>query len=150
MKQSTRNQKGSESRDYFKWLHKNLLSHNFYALDSDLELIEKVPVPFVVARLDFKLEEDPITFTEAIAYNQLVNAPEPWCIPVYVVEAGRPFVGTAAENHRFTIYRFVQADWRPEPPVVERELIAQGLTWQGLGAWEDGLRQRRRKERGAR
>ncbi len=143
MKNSTKNQKGSETRDYFKLLHKKELSSAFYALDSDLELVEKKPQPFIVARVDFKLKNDSISFAEVIAYNQLVEMPEPWKVPVYIIEALPPFVGVEPTEHRFTVYRYVHGDWRPDPPSVKLELVGKDLTWEGLGAWEKELRKQR-------
>lgn len=145
MNERTKAQRGSESRDLFKYLHKNLLSSRFYALNSDLELVEKYPIPFIVARLDFKLEGDTISFSEAIAYNQLVSIPEPYRIPVYIIEAKRPFVGAKVTEHRFDVYEYEYADWKPDPPRVKRKLLHQNLTWEELGVWEDQLRNIRRQ-----
>jgi hypothetical protein len=138
--------KGSDSRDLFKYLHKNLLSEKFYALDSDLELIEKEPVPFIVARLDFKLQGDLVSFTEAIAYNWLVEVPQPYRIPVYLIVAERLFQYRKPEDHRFTIYEFKHADWRRDPPFVEKNLLLENITWQELGLWEAQLRKLRKEE----
>ena len=145
MNKRIKTQKGSESRDLFKYLHKNLLSSKFYALNSDLELVEKYPIPFIVARLDFKLEGDTISFSEAIAYNQLAGMPEPYRIPVYIIEAKRPFVGADIEMHRFDVYEYEYADWRPDPPRVKRKLLCQNMTWKELGLWENQLRNIRRQ-----
>lgn len=145
---------GSRSRDQFKFLHKRLLSNKFYALNSDLELIEKYPKPFIVARLDFKVKPDTISFTEAVAYNQLVNMPMPYRIPVFIIEAESNF--TCEENdrktifelhntHQFTIYRYIQADWKPEPPTVEKEQIYFG-GWEILEWFEQKLREHRREQ----
>lgn len=148
MNETTRKQKGSESRDLFKYLHKNLLNSRFFALDSDLELIEKNPIQFIVARLDFKLEGDIISFSEAIAYNQLVKMPEPYKIPIYIIEAKKPFTEKDVKNHRFNIYEYVNADWRPNPPRVEKRLISANLGWDELGTWEAQLRNDRKQSIG--
>jgi len=145
MNEATKRQKGSETRDLFKYLHKSLLPSKFYALNSDLELVEKYPVPFIVARLDFKLEGDTISFSEAIAYNQLVGMPEPYRIPVYIIEAKRPFIGISKEMHRFNVYEYEYADWRPDPPKVRKRIILANATWAELGAWENSLRDARRQ-----
>lgn len=141
----TKKQKGSESRDAFKFFHKNLLDSRFYALNSDLELVEKYPVPFIVARLDFKLAGDSISFAEAIAYNQLVAMPEPYKIPVYIIEAQRPFTDVSPETHRFNVWEYEWADWKPDPPIVNKKLVASNLSWEQLGEWERQLREARRK-----
>jgi|GEM_PF-3826200 len=140
----TKQRKGSESRDLFKYLHKTLLPGQFYALDSDFELVEKYPIPFIVARLDFKLKGDIISFSEAIAYNQLVVIPEPYRIPVYIIEAYHPFIGVDSCEHRFAIYRYEYADWRPDPPAVRKKLLLEDLTWGQLDEWENALRESQR------
>jgi hypothetical protein len=67
----------------FKALHQQLAPSNFYALDGDLILVEKVPpsTVYVVAHLEFKMNTEAISFTQAICFNQMVSAPLPWRIP---------------------------------------------------------------------
>lgn len=137
--------KGSKTRDQFKYLHKNLLNRSFYALDSDLELVEKHP-PFIVARLDFKCLGDSISFTEGIAYNEYTEK----LAPIYIIEAqcrAREFIEMDSETHRFNVYQYIQADWHPNPVEVEQELLHENLTWDELGEWEGKLRQYWRKQR---
>lgn len=145
MDNGKRELRGSRSRDLFKYLHKQMMSRNCYALNSDLELVEKYPTPFTVARLDFKTLGDRITFTEAIAYNEYSTK----LAPVYIVEVqARPvaFETIEPEDHRFNVYRFISADPRPEPPTVERDPIASNLTWQELAQWEERMRAERKRE----
>ena len=146
-------QRGSKTRDLFKLLHKHYLPSNCYALNSDLELVEKKPVPFIAARLDFKLEGDSVSFAEVIAYNQLIQQPAPWRIPVYLVEALRPFddgemkeVIAKAKAHRFRIYEYLGGDPYPSPPIVKKQLVIANIDWNGLREWETRLRERRRNE----
>lgn len=141
MNKHTKAQRGSPSRDLFKWLHKQLLDRRFYAVDCDLELISKTPVPFIVARIDFKTASDGVTFAEAIAYNELVHR----CgIPVYIIEAAaNGFAQADASQHRFNIYRYKHGDWRPSPPVVDADLEMRAISWSELGRWEDQLRRNR-------
>jgi hypothetical protein len=146
MDDRTKNLKGSESRDQFKQLHKTELYSNFYATDIDLGLVEKHPVPFIVACCDFKRHGDLITFAEVIAYNQLVNAPPPWRIPVYIIEATTSFVNEESEYHKFNIYEYIQGDPYPDPPVVTKRLLKESLSWDELKEWEWTLRMTRRKE----
>lgn len=140
--------RGSASRDKFKYLHKQMLPKEAYALDVDLELVSKYPVPFIVARLDFKMPNDKVTFAEAIAYQNSLNLPVPHAVPVYFVEALRDFKDddTDADRHRFTIYRLISADYRPFPPDIKTELVASNLTWDEFGKWEMGLRVSRQGE----
>ena len=118
-----------------------------YALNSDLELVEKHPSPFVVARLDFKTLGDRITFTEAIAYNEYSRL----LAPVYIVEAQaypRDFVASEPDAHKFNIYRYNSGDWRPEPAIVDKTLLKEGVSWAELHEWEKALRNHRKQEMG--
>lgn len=133
-------QEGSPSRDRFKSLHKTQLNRKFFALNSDLELIQKWPIARIIARLDFKTLGDNVTFTEGIAYNHLVALTD---IPVYLVEArhsSREFCQLPPEDHRFNIYRYVWADWKPNPPEVEKEVLQKNLIWSEFEGWEDSIR----------
>jgi hypothetical protein len=158
MNDRTKKQKGSKSRDKFKVMHKHIMSKDCWALNSDLELVEKKPRPFIVARLDFKLDGDSISFTEAISYSQFINMPPEHRIPVYIIEANREFrdyenddadVGELLKHkdkHRFTIKKLLKADYVPDPPVTETKVMKENITWEELAAWEVGLRAHRRKE----
>lgn len=144
MRFNTLMQKGSESRDRFKYLHKHMLGKDAWALDSDLELVEKSPRPFIVARLDFKMPNDGISFTEAIAYQTMLDVG----IPVYLIEAHSEFRDPESDpaTHRFDIYRLDAADSRPNPPTHHGEYILHDATWDGLAVWEKALRRARQKE----
>lgn len=116
---------------------------NFYAINSDLELVSKYPFPHIVARLDFKVAGDSISFAEAIAYNELVNRG----IPVYIIEAEDPeFINKQATEHRFSVYRYLYADPLPDPPLVKRTLELKSATWAELARWEALLRKKRQNE----
>lgn len=125
-----------------------MLPKEAYALDSDLDLVSKWPCPFIVARLDFKLEGDNVGFSEALCYQWFLDLPAPYTVPIYIIEAARIFKSddTPVESHRFSVYRLVEADYRPFPPKVELELIAQHLDWAGLAEWEAKLRRTRQDE----
>jgi hypothetical protein len=71
------NCKGSPSRDAFKWWHKHLIE-TFYACDLDFVLVEK-DFPGIVAILDYKQPGDTVTFSEALAYNRLVELGLDFC-----------------------------------------------------------------------
>jgi hypothetical protein len=146
MNQTMRDLKGSPSRDKFKQLHKKMLAQSFWALDCDLELVEKYPEPCVMARLDFKMPNDDVGFTEGIAYNWYVNLPPPFRVPVFIIEAHH-FDEEDTNKHRFTVKRYIQADWRPKDVLAELETVAENLTWHGLGEWEGNLRQAAKNER---
>lgn len=147
MNYHTLNQKGSPSRDLFKLLHKKMMPPSCWALDSDLELVEKFPFPFIVARLDFKVAGDIVSFTEAISYSTLINCPPPHNVPVYIIEASPIFRATdEPEHHRFNIYRLLYADYRPNPPKTEMQSILHDVTWEQLAEWEMELRRQRKAE----
>jgi len=146
----------------FKALHQQLAPANYYALDGDLILIEKVPpaTVYIVAHLEFKMGSEPISFTQAVCFNQLVSAPMPWRIPVYIIRARKPFemptpdatelsqdyCKYALENHRFDVSKYLHADWKPEPPRVSLATIAENINWRELIQWEQKLREYRRAE----
>lgn len=160
MKFSTKMQQGSKSRDVFKWLRKQMLDKNSWALDVDLELVEKEPKPFIVARLDFKVGNDGISFSEAIAYSTLIGLPHPHRIPVYIIYADHLFKSHAenellspkdrkilAKNfHRFTVKELISADYRPNPPKTKEIIVLENATWEDLGKWETQLRNNRKQE----
>lgn len=148
MKDFTKMQKGSPSRDKFKWLHKQLMPASCWALDSDLELIEKSPFPFIVARIDFKLFGDGISFTEAISYHQLITQPPPYTIPVYVIVADRNFKIDEVQHtsHRFDVWKMTSANYRPDPPIWTGDKVLEQASWDELKEWELELRKQRQAE----
>ena len=145
----------------FKMLHQRFAPSRYYALDSDLILIEKIPPDTVypVAVLEFKIGDETITFTQVIYFNHIVSIPPPWNIPVYIIRAHLPFITPppdttlityeyeqlAREQHRFDIYQYQYGDWKPEPPRIQVATVAQNINWQELVRWEETLRQERRK-----
>jgi hypothetical protein len=124
------------------------MATRFWACDSDLELVTKKPIPFVVARLDFKLAGDGITFAEAIAYQHYLNAPVPYHVPIYIVEATTPFTDDAipTDTHRFNVTKIESLDYRPEPPTYIGQRILTDATWKDLYQWEELLRRKRQSE----
>jgi len=63
MRECTKHQKGSPSRDLFKLKHKSL-HKDLWSLDVDFVFVEKHPVPDIVAIVDFKNGAgDDITFS---------------------------------------------------------------------------------------
>jgi hypothetical protein len=160
VKFSTKMQQGSKSRDVFKWLHKQLLDAKSWALDVDLELVEKEPRPFIVARFDVKVGNDEISFSEAIAYSTLIGMPHPHRIPVYIVYADHLFKShaeneslspedrkhLAKKHHRFTVKELISADYRPNPPKTKEIVVLENATWEDFGKWETQLRNNRKQE----
>jgi len=146
----------------FKALHQQLAPPSFYALDGDLILVEKIPpsTVYIVAHLEFKMNTETISFTQAICFNQMVSAPLPWRIPVYIIRARQPFempptnathlshdyCEYALKNHRFDITEYLHADWKPEPPKVNVATVLENIGWRELINWEQKLRQARRAE----
>jgi len=146
----------------FKALHQRLAPPNYYALDADLILVDKIPpaTVYVVAQLEFKMDTETITFTQAVYFNQLVFAPVPWRVPVYIIRAREPYdmpptdatrlsydyCQHALKTHRFDVAEYLHADWRPEPPRVSVATIAENIGWRELIEWERELRQARRAQ----
>jgi hypothetical protein len=146
----------------FKALHQQLAPSNFYALDGDLTLVDKL-VPnaaYTVAHLEFKMSTESISFAQAIFFNQLVSAPLPWRIPVYIIRAREPYempppdateltqeyCERVMESHRFDVEQYLSADWKPEPPSVSILTVAENIGWRELIEWECELRNARRAE----
>ena len=148
MNAATKTQRGSPSRDRFKQLHKELFSVSSWACDADLELVEKKPIPFIVARLDFKLCTDSVSFSEAIAYQHLLSAPLPWFVPVYVIEAALNFKDedSLPEEHLFNVYQVLDLDYEPDPPTYTKNYELKNATWKDLQSWEWQLRFTRQRQ----
>lgn len=130
-----RNLQGSENLDIFKRRHKSI-NPIFYACDGDLCLVSKFP-PGTVAYLDYKTTTDYVTFSEGIQYNEWMHH-----APVFIIEGDDP------ENGPFTIYRYLGANWRPEPPTVNLEKVEYCETWTEFEAWETWIRNEYRKRGG--
>jgi len=135
MDEGKRELKGSEKLDEFKRRHKDL-SGQFYATDGDLCLISKYP-PGTVAYIDYKADGDNVTFAEAIQYNEWMKL-----APVYIIQGDNPEMGP------FTITRYLGADWRPEPPVVNYGDSITVSSWPEFGEWESSLRAEYRRRGG--
>jgi len=119
--------KGSEKRDIFKQRHKEL-DKRFYATDADFCLISKRP-PGTVAYLDYKGSGEPVTFAEAIQYNEWMKS-----APVFIVMGENPETGP------FVIVRYLGANWKPNPPDVNYGEKVDIPTWEAFGEWERALR----------
>lgn len=127
MKENTRNQCGSPSRDKFKRRHKDL-NKDLWALDVDFVLVEKKPFPDIVAVLDFKAgASDSVTFSEVIGYNALINRG----ISVYIV-SGDPECGA------FTIFRYEGGNHTK--PTCKLVHVKNTESWQEFEDWEKALR----------
>ena len=133
--------KGSESRDWFKQLHKQMLPSVCWCCDVDLELVDKEPIPHIIARIEFKCLGDGPTFTECIAYAEYMVK----LAPVYVIYAQHKvaeFCEMAkngwTSHHRFIVYRLISTDYRPATWKLER--VTDSLDWRGLRRWEMDLR----------
>lgn len=132
MDKAKRELKGSEKRDIFKQKHKQL-SSSFYATDVDFCLVSKHP-PGIVAYLDYKDDNDCVSFSEALAYNEFMKRG-----PVYIVQASKPETGP------FIVRRYLGANCKPDPPDVEYGVALWFKDWEALGEWEKGLRDKYRK-----
>lgn len=148
MNEAVKQLKGSAARDHFKYMYKQMMSRQNYALDVDLELVEKFPFPFIVARLDYKRAGEglSLTFTEALSYQYIAGVPTPLRIPVYIVEGLRFSPELDETEHRFNVYELISADYKPNPPTWQKKQVLREVNWSGLAAWEDKLRTERRQE----
>jgi len=122
--------KGSPSRDLFKQLHKKNMPGGFYACDIDLTLVDKEPAG-IRALLDYKNFQDIVTFSEVIAYNQLMEY-----MPIYIIKSSREKI----ESGPFYIFQYVGGDWKPEPPKVTLNQILKCKDWKELTDWEREIR----------
>lgn len=120
MNDNIKNLKGSESRDVFKWAHKNKMNAPFYASDADLCLVCDKPRG-VVAYLDYKTNGDSVTYSERILYDE-------WTVtkPVFIIQGNDP------ENGPFKIYQYVAGG--------TMEYICDATTWQDFEKWEASIR----------
>jgi len=92
----------------------------------------------VMAGIDFKTEQDKITFAEVILYNWLGEMG----IPVYIVRC-RDWEGEAAFSN-FHIQRYWGGDYAYPTPNVKLMTVATGLNRDGFEAWEKSVRARRK------
>lgn len=118
--------KGSKSRDDFKHRHKQLLP-SLFAIDIDFCLVEKHPIPHVVALIDYKKTSDEITFAEVCAYNHFILTG----IPVYIVTG-------SVETGEFIIEQYMGGHHKK--PDVRKEFILKTSNWQEFQSWEVQLR----------
>lgn len=142
MELDNRTMRLSRSHLLFKYLHRVRFPRNFYAFDTDLVLVSKNP-PKILAILEFKNQGDRLSFSEVLGFNHLKEAlPD---VPIYIIEARKPFVGVEEDLHRFDVYEYVYGDWRPDPPEVMLSPILLGATWYDLLTWESALRRDRQR-----
>jgi len=127
VRESTLRQQGSPSRDRFKRKHKAGPGWH-YACDVDFALVSKQP-PGVVAFLDYQVGEEAVSFSEVLAYNEMLSI-----APVFIVR------GDAEAEGPFDVLEYEGGDYRPEPPRVQLTLVLQQVDWAGLSAWESDIR----------
>lgn len=130
----TKSQKGSPTRDNFKHRHKQLCKQ-FYACDLDFVFVAKVPMPDIIAAIDYKASGDKITFSEVIAYNALIRRG----IPVYVVAGD-------VETGAFRIWRYKGG--HHGKPRYDVEPVANTSSWDEFETWERALRDEYQKSFG--
>lgn len=144
MNPNVKDLRGSTLCDHFKYLHKNQLPSHCYALTVDLELVEKNPFPFVVARVNFT-NTFGLTFTQALAAQLFNDLPIPFRIPSYQVIAENFLLDTPTEEHRFSVYQIREADYKPNPPTYKMDRVFRNGNWDDLETWELELRERRKR-----
>ncbi len=131
MNDRTANQKGSTLNDLIKLLHKLRLPPHMFGCDVDLMIVEKNP-DCIVAFKDFKRIGEQVTFSEVIAYNQLMKV-----APIYLIYAGSE---QDAQNGVLTVYRYLGGNRGPNPPTIRMELYARLQSWEEYRRWEQELR----------
>jgi len=107
--------------------HKSLPG-GFYATDLDLVFVGKRP-PGIVAMIDYKTPYDRVTFSEVLAYNDLIAKG----YPVFIIESLEPF-------EKFTIREYLGGDWKPDPPIVNLKTVLDGVGIKEFIRWEQELR----------
>ena len=124
--------KGSPSRDIFKQMHKTL-HRSFYACDIDFVLVGNRPhrPAGIIAFLDFKLPQDKVTFSEVLAYNDLLKI-----APVYIIESPNPETGP------FAIRRFLSGviNRYPAKPSIALDNAEMCCDWEAFEVWERKIR----------
>lgn len=126
MNERTKNLIGSPSRDEFKRRHKDL-SPQFWAMDLDFCLIDKTPIPDIVAAIDYKQGGDSVTFSEVIAYNALLRRG----IDVFIVTGD-------ATNGIFLIEKWFGG--HHSVPRIDKRHVETVQSWDEFAAWESQLR----------
>lgn len=118
--------KGSESRDMFKYMHKQ--THpDHWACDLDFVLVAKFPTPDVIAVLDYKTPRDTIGFSEVIAYNAIIKRG----LPVFIVYGD-------AEKGMFSISRYYAGNH--QKPTWKLIQVATTASWDEFHKWEANIR----------
>lgn len=135
MEDRIKNLEGCPRRDKFKRWHKDG-PRDFYALDNDLVLVQKYPVPHIVCVIDHKPmhERLRLRFTHVLTYSCYLEKG----IPVYMVE-------TSDDLTRFRVYQYIGGDYRPDPPRFETTLVLEGGVseyWE----WERNIRKERQRQ----
>ncbi|NJO00033.1 MAG: hypothetical protein HC875_40940 [Anaerolineales bacterium] len=124
---------GSPSRDAFKHWHKSL-GKDLIATDLDFVLVSDSGLaPGIIAVLDYKRPEDKLSFTEIIAYNQLVE----FGIPIYVIVA-EYLDGKLSE--KFTIRQYFTGNPRKLEDVQLSEPILMNASRDEYERWERRIR----------
>lgn len=121
---------GSPARDGFKKLHKEICDASFYGCDLDFLCVAKTP-PGIVAALDYKEPRDTISFSEVIAYNDLLARD----IQVFIVQSSHK-----AGFDKFTIMKYLGGDFRPNPPLCKLEAVLENVPPHRYREWEARLR----------
>lgn len=125
MDEAIKRLQGSESRDTFKRMHKQLDGRRLWSCDLDFLWVENSP-PGIVAVLDYKRsEDDPIRFSEILAYNELMKIA--W---VYIV-IGNP-------SGPFCLKEYRGGNWKTRACALET--ILSNATWEEIGKYEESVR----------
>lgn len=138
MDKRTAELKGSPLRDLYKQLHKAKLAPHMVGCDLDFVIVEKDP-DCIVAFKDVKRYGEKVTFSEVIAYNQLLRL-----APLYLLYAENE---EALEVGKFIVHRYLGGNRRPNPPTIQTEIYARLDNWNDYQRWEQELRNATKQSR---
>lgn len=120
---------GSVSHDIFKQRHKKNMRPEFYSSDIDLMAVTKFPHG-IAAIIDYKKPADHLTFSEVVAYNDLIKKG----YSVYIISSDDPSHGP------FDVYLDKGGNPDPEPPVPDLKFRCHCANWDELEQWENVVR----------
>jgi len=142
--------KGSESRDAWKWWHKQPpFPKWYYGSDIDFIIVNKgghTKRPTgIVAILDYKRPTDSVSYTECLAYDDFLR--HGYLILIVQGEPhknidGKPFFN---KDSLFSIYRYCGAVYRSDNTEAKLTLVESDLTGLEYITWEGKLRHGRVK-----
>lgn len=143
--------KGSQSRDEFKFWHKQKRGQ-YYGGDFDFWLVEKVVYKGkayggIAAIVDFKMENDKLTFAEVMAYEDLLsNGYKVFIVRSNIQKRKNGLIDKKNSFTTFTIEKYISGNWKPDDVPVKTEIVLRNGSENDYWKWEDNIRLEFRKE----